>query len=107
VSWSVGVVQALVRILLGAYLVAEVDEALEARRLQEPRLDVGCGLHRRIDTTVVHQMHPRWRDHHTPTTTRPNLLEPHVTDVPHSVRHRPPCVLGIPAPVCAPKLTVT
>ncbi len=83
-SRSVGGVQTLVRILLGAYLVAEVDEALEARRLQEPPLDVGGGLHRRIDTRVVHQMHPRWRDGHTPTTARPDLLEPHVTDVPRS-----------------------
>ena len=106
-SRSVGVVETLLRVLLAAYLVAEVNETLEARRLQEPPLDVGCGLHCRIDTPVVHQVHLGWRASHTPTTARPNLLEPHVTDVPDSVRHRPPCVLKIPAPVCAPKLTVT
>ena len=66
---SVGVVVNLIRILLAAYLVAEVDEALETRRLREQPLDVGRGLHRRIDTGVVHQMHPGWHVDHIPITT--------------------------------------
>ena len=104
---SVGVVRKLVRILLTAYLVAEVDEALEPRRLREQPLDVGRGLHRRIDTLVVHQMHPGWHDDHIPTTARPNLLELHSTDFPHYARHRPPCVLRDLASLCTAKLTVT
>ena len=104
---SVGVVVDLIRILLAAYLVAEVDEALETRRLREQPLDVGRGLHRRIDTGVVHQMHPGWHDDHIPITARPNLLEQHSTDVPHYARHRPPCLLREPASLCTMKLTVT
>ncbi len=103
---SVGVVVDLIRILLAAYLVAEVDEALETRRLREQPLDVGRGLHRRIDTGVIHQMHPGWPDDHIPTTaTEPARTA--LTDVPHYARHRPPCLLREPASLCTVKLTVT